>query len=206
MLILGMLVPKLEAQAGEQAYQREYQQAQDQQEQQTKEQQMQDQQVQPGNEVDNYLAVMLEDYDFTGLDEELAVYFPDLLIHADGIMKMLLEGKVQEVLQLFGQQIKGKLWGEVPFARQVFLYVLVLGISSSFFTGFADLFAGTRQEKIAFYLLYMMLVGILVLVMTKISTVTTQVFTLILDFVKTFIPVYFISVGAANGTGTAVVY
>ena len=86
MLILGMLVPKLEAQAGEQAYQREYQQAQDQQEQQTKEQQMQDQQVQPGNEVDNYLAVMLEDYDFTGLDEELAVYFPDLLIHADGIM------------------------------------------------------------------------------------------------------------------------
>ena len=51
-----------------------------------------------------------------------------------------------------------------------------------------------------------MLVGILVLVMTKISTITTQVFTLILDFVKTFIPVYFISVGAANGTGTAVVY
>ena len=115
------------------------------------------------------------------------MYFPDLSIHADGIMKMLLDGKVQEVLRLFGQQIKGKLWGEVPFARQVFLYVLVLGISSSFFTGFADLFAGARQEKIAFYLLYMMLVGILVLVMTKISTITTRVFTLILDFVKTFI-------------------
>ena len=81
--------------------------------------------------------------------------------------------------------------------------MLVLGISSSFFTGFADLFAGARQEKIAFYLLYMMLVGILVLVMAKISTITTQVFTLILDFVKTLIPVYFLSVRAAKGNGTS---
>ena len=194
-LMLGILVPGFEVYAGEQGCQWGYQQ-----------EQKQEQHMQLSDEADNYLAVMLEDYDFTGLDEELAAYFPDLSIHADGIMKMLLDGKVQEVLRLFGQQIKGKLWGEVPFARQVFLYVLVLGISSSFFTGFADLFAGARQEKIAFYLLYMMLVGILVLVMTKISTITSQVFTLILDFVKTFIPVYFISVGAANGTGTAVVY
>ena len=182
-LMLGILVPGFEVHAGEQGCQWGYQQEQ---------KQEQEQHMQLSDEADNYLAVMLEDYDFTGLDEELAVYFPDLSIHADGIMKMLLDGKVQEVLRLFGQQIKGKLWGEVPFARQVFLYVLVLGISSSFFTGFADLFAGARQEKIAFYLLYMMLVGILVLVMTKISTITAQVFNLILDFVKTFIQVYLI--------------
>ena len=201
-LMLGILVPVFEVYAGEQGCQWGYQQ-----------EQKQEQHMQLSDEADNYLAVMLEDYDFTGLDEALAMYFPDLSIHADGIMKMLLDGKVQEVLRLFGQQIKGAPkvdWSELvqkrDVARQVFLYVLVLGISSSFFTGFADLFAGARQEKIAFYLLYMMLVGILVLVMTKISTITTRVFTLILDFVKTFIPVYFISVGAANGTGTAVVY
>ena len=213
MLLTLLSVPSraaepIETGAGyEQEQEQMQEQGQMQEQEQTQEQeQKQEQHMQLSDEADNYLAVMLEDYDFTGLDEELAMYFPDLSIHADGIMKMLLDGKVQEVLRLFGQQIKGKLWGEVPFARQVFLYVLVLGISSSFFTGFADLFAGARQEKIAFYLLYMMLVGILVLVMTKISTITSQVFTLILDFVKTFIPVYFISVGAANGTGTAVVY
>ena len=128
-LMLGILVPGFEVHAGEQGCQWGYQQEQ---------KQEQEQHMQLSDEADNYLAVMLEDYDFTGLDEELAVYFPDLSIHADGIMKMLLDGKVQEVLRLFGQQIKGKLWGEVPFARQVFLYVLVLGISSSFFTGFAS--------------------------------------------------------------------
>ena len=107
-LMLGILVPGFDVHAGEQGCQWGYQQ-----------EQKQEQHMQLSDEADNYLAVMLEDYDFTGLDEELAVYFPDLSIHADGIMKMLLDGKVQEVLRLFGQQIKGKLWGEVPFARQV---------------------------------------------------------------------------------------
>ena len=102
-LVLGMLVPHLEVQATEPEFQQEYQQKQ---EQQIQEQQMQNPQTQLSNEVDSYLEVMLEDYDFTGLDEELAVYFPDLSIHADGIMKMLLDGKVQEVLKLFGQQMK----------------------------------------------------------------------------------------------------
>lgn len=157
-------------------------------------------------EYENYLNIMLEDYDLSGMDEALSVYFPDLTIRADGILKMLMDGKTKDVLKLLGQQLRGKLFGELPFARQVFLYVLVIGISSSFFTGFADLFAGTRQEKIAFCLLYMMLIGILVIVMAKISEITTDVFEGILTFVKTFIPAYFISVGAANGTGTAVVY
>ncbi|MDO5019936.1 MAG: hypothetical protein Q4E29_05640, partial [Lachnospiraceae bacterium] len=97
-LVLGILVPNLEEHAGK--YQQEQEQKK-QQEQQIQEQQVRDQETQLSNEVDNYLAVMLEDYDFTGLDEELAVYFPDLSIHADGIMKMLLDGKVQEVLLLF---------------------------------------------------------------------------------------------------------
>ena len=90
-LMLGILVPVFEVYAGEQGCQWGYQQ-----------EQKQEQHMQLSDEADNYLAVMLEDYDFTGLDEELAVYFPDLSIHADGIMKMLLDGKVQEVLRLFG--------------------------------------------------------------------------------------------------------
>ena len=81
-LMLGILVPGFEAHAGEQGCQWGYQQ-----------EQKQEQHMQLSDEADNYLAVMLEDYDFTGLDEELAVYFPDLSIHADGIMKMLLDGK-----------------------------------------------------------------------------------------------------------------
>ena len=93
-LMLGILVPVFEVYAGEQGCQWGYQQ-----------EQKQEQHMQLSDEADNYLAVMLEDYDFTGLDEELAVYFPDLSIHADGIMKMLLDGKVQEVCVDMGAPI-----------------------------------------------------------------------------------------------------
>ena len=109
LLASGILMPDLEVQAVGMEHQREYQQEQEQQTQgqqpqdQQEQQTQQQQQIQPDNEVDNYLTVMLENYDLTGLDEELAVYFPDLSIHADGIMKMLLDGKVQEVLKLFRQ-------------------------------------------------------------------------------------------------------
>lgn len=150
-----------------------------------------------------YLNLLVENYDLTQIDDRLDMYFPDWQLDGKELLQLLLEGKVTEVLQMMLQQVKGKLYGEVPFAREVFVYIVILGILSAFFSGFAELFSGMDGEKLSFYLLYMTLVGILIRVFVLVSQIAGEVLASITEFVKIFIPSYLISIGAAGGTGMA---
>lgn len=153
-----------------------------------------------------YTELLLSEYDLSDMDAKLDEFFPELSLNGKELLGMLLEGRVKEVFSLILQTVRGRLYGELPFAREVFIYILILGILSSFFTGFTDLFAGAGGEKLSFYLLYMTLVGILVRVFTLVTQLAQEVLTSVTDFVRIFTPAYFISVGAAGGSGTAVAY
>lgn len=157
-------------------------------------------------DISQYTELLLAEYDLADVDAKLDEFFPELSLNGKELLGMLLEGRVKEVFSLILQQVRGRLYGELPFAREVFIYILILGILSSFFTGFTDLFAGAGGEKLSFYLLYMTLVGILVRVFTLVTQLAQEVLTSVTDFVRIFTPAYFISVGAAGGSGTAVAY
>lgn len=153
-----------------------------------------------------YLELMFGNYDMASVNEAVAGYYPEMPYNGTELMQLLMQGKVKEVFSCIWTQTCNRIWGELPFAKHVFLYVLVLGIASSFFSGFADLFAGGKHARIAFYLLYLMLMGILMKVFVMTSQIASQVLGSVVDFVKMFIPAYFVAIGISNGTQTAVVY
>lgn len=153
-----------------------------------------------------YLELMFGNYDMSAIDQAMAGYYPDMEYRGADLMRLLMQGEVRTVMQTIWEQLCYKIWGELPFARQIFIYILVIGIASSFFSGFADLFAGGKHARIAFYILYLTLLGILVKVFVMTSQIASEVIVSIVDFVKMFIPAYFVAVGVSSGTQTAMVY
>lgn len=153
-----------------------------------------------------YLEILFGNYDLSGMDEAIVGYFPEVTYNSTEFIHLLMQGEIKEVIQNLWSQLCSRLWGELPFARQVFIYILVIGIISSFFSGFSDLFAGGKQEKIAFYLLYLTLLGVLIKVFSLTSGIASEVIGDVIDFVKMFIPTYCFAVAVATGTKTAVAY
>ena len=119
---------------------------------------------------------------------------------------MIMEGKIGEAGRELLGQVAEILKGELSNFRKVFLYILILGVMSSLFSGFSDLFAGQQIAQAGFYFLYLFLSAILVRVFWVMSQTAQATISEIVLFVKLFIPTYFTAVGTAQGTVTAVCY
>ena len=95
--------------------------------------------------------------------------------------------------------MKEGLAGEVSGIRQIFIYILILGIVSALFAEFSDLFAGQQIAQAGFYFLYLFLMVILTKVFLFVSQTAAAAMEDIVLFIKLFIPTYFVAVGTAQG-------
>lgn len=153
-----------------------------------------------------YLELMFGNYDLSGMDEVIQGYFPEMNNSSEELLRELMQGNIRTVMEKIWEKVCYRIWGELPFARQMFIYILVIGIASSFFSGFSDLFSKGKQAKVAFYLLYLTLIGVLIKAFMMTSQIASQTIHSVVDFVRMFIPTYFLAVGVSSGTQTAVAY
>lgn len=154
------------------------------------------------NYVDQWLSSMELDQVGRGVEE----LFPKFQIDMQTCLRMIMEGKIGEAgKELLNQAVEG-LKGELFSFRRIFIYILILGIMSSLFSGFSDLFAGQQIAQAGFYFLYLLLSAILLRVFLIVSETAKTAIGEIVLFVKLFIPTYFTVVGSAQGTVTAVCY
>lgn len=153
-----------------------------------------------------YVDKWLDSIDMDGLDEEIEELFPEFEIRTQDLLQMIMEGKILEAGKKLLSQIAGNLKGEIYSLRQIFLYILILGVASSLFSGFSDLFSGQQIAQAGFYFLYLSLSVMLIRIFLVLSETAAIAVGDIILFVKLFIPTYFTAVGAAQGTVTAVSY
>ncbi len=157
-------------------------------------------------EIEKYVEKWLETFDIESLDTGINEVFPQVKVDTSSIIQMILEGRVLDAIGEIWGQVKGNLMGEVANIRQIFLYILILGVVSALFSGFSDLFAGQQIAQAGFYFLYLFLMVILTKVFLFVSEIASGAVQNIILFVKLFIPTYFVAVGAAQGTATATFY
>lgn len=157
-------------------------------------------------EVTSYINEWLSAYDMSGIDQGVEELFPGMNVDTDSLLSLIMKGKVLEALKELTGQVKTALWGEVKGIRQVFIYILILGVVSALFSGFSDLFVGQQIAQAGFYFLYLFLMVILTKVFLTVSQIASSAVENVVLFVKLFIPTYFTAVGAAQGTATAVYY
>ena len=153
-----------------------------------------------------YVDKWLSSMELDELDRGMEELFPQFHIDLEESLQMIMEGKIGEAGRELLGQVAEILKGELSNFRKVFLYILILGVMSSLFSGFSDLFAGQQIAQAGFYFLYLFLSAILVRVFWVMSQTAQATISEIVLFVKLFIPTYFTAVGTAQGTVTAVCY
>lgn len=152
--------------------------------------------------IDNWLSAC----DMSGINQGVEELFPGMNIDTGELLSMIMQGKILEALKALVGQVKASLADEMGGIRQVFIYILILGVVSALFSGFSDLFVGQQIAQAGFYFLYLFLMVILTKVFLVVSEVAVTAVENIVLFVKLFIPTYFMAVGAAQGAASAVYY
>lgn len=157
-------------------------------------------------EAQQYVDKWLDSIDMDKIDVGMEKLFPEFEVDTQALLQMVMEGKIWEAGKGLFLQAADNLKGELQNLRRIFLYILILGVVSSLFSGFSDLFAGQQIAQAGFYFLYLFLSAILVRVFLVLSEMAADAISNIVLFVKLFIPTYFTAVGTAQGTVTAVSY
>lgn len=154
----------------------------------------------------DYIENWLSSSDLDSINEGMDSLFPEMEIDARQLLSMILNGRVLEAFKMLVGQVKDSLWEELSGLRQIFIYILVLGVVSALFAEFSDLFAGQQIAQAGFYFLYLFLMVILTKVFLFVSEIAADTINEIVLFVKIFVPTYSVAVGAAQGTAAAIYY
>lgn len=144
--------------------------------------------------------------DLDSINEGMDSLFPGMNLDAKQLLSMIMNGQVIDAFKMLTGQIKDSLWGELSGLRQIFLYILILGVVSALFSEFSDLFAGQQIAQTGFYFLYLFLMVILTKVFLFVSEIASDTMESIVLFVKLFVPTYSVVVGTAQGSASGVYY
>lgn len=156
--------------------------------------------------MDAYLEEWAKNYDMNAIQAGIDSLFPQTAMNVSQMLELIIQGQAVEACRLFWVQLSGSFLGEMGSLKQVFLYLLLLGIASALFSNFSDLFAGQQIAQAGFYFLYLFLMVILTKVFLFAAGIAASTMENIVLFIKMFIPTYFMAVGAAQGTATALYY
>lgn len=157
-------------------------------------------------EIDSFIWQQMADYDLTEIENGFADLFPEYQIDMDGLLNLILKGKISEAVSVLGREIKQNILNEFYGMKEVIICILVIGIISSLFSNFSDIFSGQQISQVGFYFLYLFLMAVLTRSFVYVSQTAVSTIESIVLFVKLFIPTWLMAVGASSGTATAMFY
>jgi len=115
------------------------------------------------------------------------------IINGDGLHSFIEQGK--EILYM--------LIAEMDAVKYICITLLLIGIISTVFTNFSSIFPGQQIGDFGFQFTYLILIIFLLKVNAEVFTVARSGMDSIVTFLQVFLPAYFVVVGAAGGTATA---
>lgn len=157
-------------------------------------------------EMEAFIWQQMDEYDLQEIEDGFSELFPQYRLDMDLLFAQILEGKVLDAISLFAGGIRESVTAEFLGMKEILICILVIGLISSLFSNFADIFAGGQISQTGFYFLYLFLMAVLTRAFVSVSQTAADTIENIVLFVKLFIPTWFVSVGAASGTATAVFY
>lgn len=157
-------------------------------------------------DVDAYIRQQIENYDMEEIERGFSELFPGYQIDTQELFFLILNGQILTACSTLFDGLKEGLLGELSGMKEIMISILVIGIVSSLFSNFSDIFAGRQVSQVGFYFLYLFLMAILTKAFVFGAEEAVGTMENIVLFVKLFIPTWFLSVGAAAGSATAVFY
>lgn len=118
----------------------------------------------------------------------------------------LVEGKDGTCWEKCGEWLKNALCSEFLETRGLFIQVLVISIAFGILKNFTDIFDNSYISGLCFVLVYGILSILLMKSFLVMHTLTKDTMNTTVDFMRTLIPVYCMSMAFSNGTATAAAF
>lgn len=144
-----------------------------------------------------------KDYELGGLEQKLEELFPSSSPDLESLLQRLIKGDVLGCIREFFRTTMQSWTGGLSSLKQIFIWILVLGIVAALLSHFIEIFDNHQIADIGFYFTYLLMIVILMKCFMEASLVAVSAMERILEFIQVFIPAYFLSIGVAQGSLTA---
>lgn len=141
--------------------------------------------------------------DLSEIDKKFDSLFPTWDISFAELFQGLLDGNTKDVFIAQGKDILYAVIAEMDAVKYVCVTLLLIGIISTVFMNFSDIFPKQQIADFGFQFTYLMLVIFLVKVNTEVFAVVKNGLEGAVSFLHVFIPSYFLVVGLSGGSATA---
>lgn len=152
------------------------------------------------------LETIWTDYGLDELQQGMDELFPEYDISLENLMNKLLQGNVIDALADFMQEIIAQLSGNTLGLKNIFVWLLVLGVASALMSHLVEVFDKHQVADLSFYFMYLLMSAILLKCFAEIAQTTVTALENIVLFGRLLVPVYLLTVGVATGSITAAAY
>lgn len=149
---------------------------------------------------------MLEEFDFSEIDENLQQLFPEQRIRFRDVVETILSGNWDEMKQMLKGYLSDQFAYEFRNNKKNLVYMLILAIVAAVFTNFSNALKSKQASQISFYVLYMLLITLCLNTFRLAVSGVERRLELLTDFMHFFCPGYFLAVAFASGSGSALLF
>lgn len=152
------------------------------------------------------LQTLWENYNWNQLQEGITALFPDSTVSLEIMLHKIWEGDIVGAFRYLTGQTWGHMGAQLTGLRNIFIWLLIVGLISAILTYFIDLFEKHQIAELGFYYVYLLLSAVLLKCFAQILSVANQTMENIILFIKLMMPVYLATIGIANGTTSVNAY
>lgn len=146
--------------------------------------------------------VFWQDYRLDELQKGMDQLFPSGSLSLDGLLDQLMAGDIPGALAGLFKGGISDISAQFVSMRNIFVWLLVLGIVSALLGHFTDIFDKHQISDLSFYFIYLLVTAVLLRLFAQIAGTASEAMENIVLFIRLMVPAYLVSVGIATGTTT----
>lgn len=149
------------------------------------------------------LNLIWQDYGLDRLEEGIARLFPERSLDLEQLFARVMEGDILGAAAALFQGGIADIGAQVGSMRDIFVWLLVLGIVSTLMTHFVEIFDRQQVADMGFYFMYLLFTTVLLKSFSQAAETAGNVMENTVLFAKLMVPAYLLSIGVSSGAVTA---
>ncbi len=145
-------------------------------------------------------------YNLDELQAGMDALFPQYDISLSALLQKILQGDVIGALADFMQECIAGLAGSTIGMKNVFVWLLVLGVVSALMSHFVEVFDKHQVADLSFYFMYLLMSAVLLRCFLQAAQTAADTMENIVLFIRLLMPTYLLAVGVATGSVTVAGY
>lgn len=147
-----------------------------------------------------------QEYELDSFQQGLSTLFPEENLSLTVLLEYISQGQVMDAMGYVGQSFLNNVGNQFASVKNIFVWLLILGIVSALLGFFVEIFGKQQVADISFYFTYLLLSVMLFHCFVEMGQVAQAAMEHIILFVQLLVPTYLIAVGVATGVATAGVF